>query len=548
VCVAISSWLECAPSLRYILRPLYTWLSARPSTLIITEPTDDSGEKTSYSEHLLETLLIRMQKLVALTPVPDPSGYQGDELGGDEDADNVMRDRSRQVMQTTLALHLKLVVLHTNALLTSLQSTPASEVKRRLAVVLPFLARFLPLAKNQVEQQAAWARSLLKLTYVLANTVRSVAKEGFCRLPDVEDSGEGEGKTVEGAEGTGLGAGQGAEDVSKEIEDESQVEGLKGEQDEQQDGEKGEGDAVEMSEDFAGEMEDVDKGEEGEGEEDGSEEEDDGPEPEEQLGKLDASDPEAVDEKMWGDEKGPDARDDDQHAGDNAADQPDQDPSELAAKDEGKKGGKKDGKEQEKEQQEPEEDENMDEPEPGEDEAQEEEGEPSGVGVQMDDHVQEADTLDLPDDLHLDQQGDGEESDSSTEGDDMDVDEEMQVEEKSLEDQQKALDEEDQPGTPRPEEHPEPSTEDQEPHADANDTTHEATQDDADDNDGSRNEQDTVANADISAGPTDTTDQQDATTLDHDVGESTSQGQAAGRRQAGGQDAGDQDTSEKQTT
>ena len=47
------------------------------------------------------------------------------------------------------------------------------------------------------------------------------------QLPE-EQEGEGEGQG-EWADGTGLGEGEGMNDITKEIEDESQMEGLKGE-------------------------------------------------------------------------------------------------------------------------------------------------------------------------------------------------------------------------------------------------------------------------------------------------------------------------------
>ena len=134
--------------------------------------------------------------------------------------------------------------------------------------------------------------------------MHSVAKDGFCKPPEGEaGAGEGEG-SMEDAGGMGMGEGTGKENVSKEIEDESQVEGLQGEAGEDEDIERAEeGDALEMSEDIGGKMQDVpDK----EGEEEGDDDEkDDDEEPEEQVGNLDAMDPSAVDEKLWGDEGGP---------------------------------------------------------------------------------------------------------------------------------------------------------------------------------------------------------------------------------------------------
>lgn len=46
---------------------------------------------------------------------------------------------------------------------------------------------------------------------------------GFCGAPDSQEGGEGNGEFTDDVEGTGMGEGQGKEDVSEQIEDEEQV-------------------------------------------------------------------------------------------------------------------------------------------------------------------------------------------------------------------------------------------------------------------------------------------------------------------------------------
>lgn len=107
------------------------------------------------------------------------------------------------------------------------------------------------------------------------------------------------------ANGTGLGEGVGDKNVSKEIEDESQVEGLKDEKDDT-DGEAEraeEDDAIEMNEDMGGQLQYVPDAEYEQQEDDSEEQNDE--DLDEQIGDLDAHDPSAVDEKLWGDETGP---------------------------------------------------------------------------------------------------------------------------------------------------------------------------------------------------------------------------------------------------
>ena len=147
-----------------------------------------------------------------------------------------------------------------------LATSPQNEVQRCIGRFMPFLDEFMTLAEIQVQGHIGWTRSLLKLDFVLASVVRNIARDGFCQPQETEEGDGGEGG--EQVEGTGLGEGTGEKNVSKEIEDESQVEGLQGEADADEDVERAEeGDALEMSEDFGGKMQDVPEKDEGEGEE-----------------------------------------------------------------------------------------------------------------------------------------------------------------------------------------------------------------------------------------------------------------------------------------
>lgn len=263
--------------------------------------------------------------------------------------------------------------------------------------------------------------------------MHTIARQGFCLPQDATDSGDGEGGT-ENAGGVGLGEGTGMENVSKEIEDESQVEGLKGDEGEAQDEQAHGGDdnTIEMSEDIGGEMEDVPD----DGDQDEDQEEDDGDEqeePDEQLGKLDAGDPNAVDEKLWGDESAEsDSADHDQVPQDRSEMQEKE--SEVVANERNqskKEGGKekeetKGGTIDEKSEEIQEEGEEKKDEEPDEDL----EG-PNANGAPMDEYIPDANTLDLPDDMTLepDEQGDqggldmGDEMDTEQDEDEQHTDE-----------------------------------------------------------------------------------------------------------------------------
>lgn len=79
-----------------------------------------------------------------------------------------------------------------------------------------------------------------------------VVREGVCKFFDIDSViGGGEGMELE-VDGIGLGEGVGDKNVSKEIEDESQVEGFKDEGDDIDGEVERVEDVIEMNEDMGG--------------------------------------------------------------------------------------------------------------------------------------------------------------------------------------------------------------------------------------------------------------------------------------------------------
>ena len=142
-----------------------------------------------------------------------------------------------------------------------------------------------------------------KLTYVLCRTAATVFREGFC-APAEEGDGGDEGEMQSGAfegaqDGTGMGAGEGAKDVSDQIEHEDQVAGLQGEDEgvppEERPDVPDEDGGIEMSGDFEGAMHDMPDDGDGDADgEDGGEEE----ELDRQMGDTGADD-DVVDQQLW---------------------------------------------------------------------------------------------------------------------------------------------------------------------------------------------------------------------------------------------------------
>jgi midasin len=275
--------------------------------------------------------------------------------------------------------------------LTALEGNSSSTVL--LQRLLPFIQQFNMLLKAYLNVSILWAKSLFKLASILTNLGQDLADRGFCKPQDLDDQNA---KSDDNAkmDGTGMGEGMGDQNVSHEIEEESQVEGMQGEETQSEE-KKDQGDkdsnTLEMEQDFDGDLENV-EGENGE-EDDQTEDEE---EVEETMENLDPADPDAVDEKLWGDKNGSKDKKDELES-----DQPSKDTTqdvEMAAKqDESKPSSKRDKSEEIATQ-------DKDGHEDTEGEVPPEEGpdvdnQPNEAGAPMDDRVQEDEILDLPEGL-----------------------------------------------------------------------------------------------------------------------------------------------------
>ena len=171
-----------------------------------------------------------------------------------------------------------------------------------------FLLQFIELCRTRLHELILFHRSSGKLIYILLRIYRNLVAKGYC-ADDVEDGeGNGEGeisnmKFEDDVEGTGMGEGDGKNDVSDQIENEEQLLGLKNEEDTNQESKDNENKEIdeeeaekgmEMEGNFDGDMFDVPEPDKNEEKEEGEEEELD-----REMG--DGSDPNEniVDEKMW---------------------------------------------------------------------------------------------------------------------------------------------------------------------------------------------------------------------------------------------------------
>ncbi|KAG0232655.1 AAA ATPase midasin [Actinomortierella wolfii] len=343
------------------------------------------------------------------------------------------------------------------------QATSEALVTLALQRLYPFIHQLLFLAQHHLFHYVQHHKAITKLTYVLCNTFTTLFSKGFC-IPEMEqETKEGEEET--NVSGTGIGEGDGGKDVSDEIEDEEQVLGTqndkKQDENDQKDTEE-EDKGIEMENDFDGKLEDVKPTSDDEDDQDDDEDEEEQEDPDEEIGDVDDDNPEAIDEKMWGDDEAEDARDNDKMIDEDKSTEQKEQESDMVAKDEEDQGkpDKKD-KKQKKEQsnsadqtedqeaeeggdeerpdQEPEEDEGAEEEE-FEDHNDEENAEHNPESDQQNVEIPEAETLELPEDLNLD--GDENEKEGEDEGpeeepfeDQMDVEEQPKSKDKKGEDE-----------------------------------------------------------------------------------------------------------------
>lgn len=316
----------------------------------------------------------------------------------------------------------------------------AFSISALTAFTLPLINQYFALLTNVINKSKLHYSSLSHGTFVLASILFNLSKDGFCS-PEVPNEEVDDNNLHDG---TGLGDGEGAQNNSKDVEeDENLTENAqqpnKDQNEKKDDADNENDDAVDMEGDMAGELEDasdMEDDEENEDEEENS--------MEEQIDDLDDDDPNAIDEKMWNEEASDDSKE-------KTSDEMPQNSmtDEMQASEEQEKEQKSEQKNEEDNNQK---EESLDEEskpsetsnEEGDEEGDEEEDEEEDVGGQddevkneenneLEENVPEVETMDLHDDLNLDSgEDDNPLNDDSNEetNDDLDVDIDMDDDDK----------------------------------------------------------------------------------------------------------------------
>lgn len=410
------------PNIKYLTKQILPMLVSAAG---VSKPSNDSSTGSSSIKQLHQSLqetcdsiFVALQQLSAANAAFPTA----------EDEQGWLLKCQSAAISSIKALHMGDItnkIQKNMSLLVSLQpyTEQTSQVIRAMfAAYSPIIEQYHNVCHEVMSRLASLHRGTCKMSYILGNAATTIGSKGFCTP---QEKSEEKGDSGKPESGTGLGEGEGMEDISKDVgadEDLSEVaqEKNKEEGDKEIEDEK---DAVDIEDEMEGQMGDMQEKEDGEGDDEGEEKEDEENEMDEETGEVDELDPSAVDEKLWDEKGGDDSR---EQEGDTKGNKPQDDM-------EAKKENAKEGKEQDKE------DEGNDVKNKEGKEAEEEEEAPADehdevnqddMGV-ADQHIPEVDTLDLPEDMNLDQ----EEKEEMGDDDGMDMDDLSDVEDvdKSIE-------------------------------------------------------------------------------------------------------------------
>ncbi|KAK2783613.1 hypothetical protein FQN52_009540 [Onygenales sp. PD_12] len=293
----ILRWVNERPEMTFALEQILPWTELSTSAIV-----DANGQINISVQEFDSSLLSAMDKIfVALQRIS--ASLATAPSSTEHPAWLVKTD---QAMSKAVAeLHMPDIVGAINSVLAQVQYISTEEpsalaiVTAAISVVTPIAEQYKSICTDILYRYSALHREMCKMSYLLAKSFNQVVSEGFC---SPSESSNEQGKSDKLESGTGLGEGEGAEDISKDVQDDEDLTDLAqekqkmdGEKEDQEDVE----DAVNMDqEDLEADRSDFEDEKEEEGSGSEGEEEDD-MDMDEEAGSVDGLDNSAVDEKMW---------------------------------------------------------------------------------------------------------------------------------------------------------------------------------------------------------------------------------------------------------
>ncbi|EHL02361.1 putative Midasin [Glarea lozoyensis 74030] len=385
--IKLEDMVIARPDLAFALDQIVLWVRVELSTVTLPKPSKTIQDLDQKLSNSCDAVLLAIEK------------HKKDvlELSGSTEDQGWFIKHDSTLIKSIKSLHSKSVVSQLENCFAALRllDLSSNEVSQAASAVfasaLPIFQQYLNTLEQSVTRHASLHRTTCKAAYILTKSFVQITTQGFCTPSEKSDAQDGQTEKLEG--GTGLGDGEGAQDISKDIQDDENLDELAQEPNTEKGEMEDEQDAVDMADgEMEGEMGDAEeKGSDDEGSDDGSQSGDD---MDEETGDVDDLDPTAVDEKMW-DGDGEQAEKDQE--GDESKGKSNED-EQVAAQE----------KEQKKQAGEAEEGESGDENE------EEDGGAEQGEEVKQDEvekhdpHAPEGETLDLPEDMELDGEDDKE--------------------------------------------------------------------------------------------------------------------------------------------
>lgn len=271
--------------------------------------------------------------------------------------------------------------------------------------MLPIIQHYFNLVQIIEHKMKNFYIDVSRGTFELSTVLHNICSKGFCQPEPPSEEKEDDNLK----EGTGLGDGDGAQNNSKDVEDDedlSEQAQQPNEENDKEDKEEDENDdAVDIEGDMAGDLEnasDQDK------DEDDDEEKEDDDELDEEIDDLDDMDPNAVDDKMWDEEASSNSKEKESEEMPDNADQNDdmQAMEEENEKEQDNKDNKQEDQQGDVEDDQNDKKEDDDEADEEEDVGEQEDEVKNEENDQFDDMAPEAEALELPEDMNLDSEGD----------------------------------------------------------------------------------------------------------------------------------------------
>jgi midasin len=390
------------PDLAFIIEQVQHWATLPEKSTSTPDTKNQSVDMLTQSvKNLCDSMLVAVEQF---------SKSVAKLLGSPEDASWLLK-HNQQLVASIQALHIAQIKSSIDETLGITKqvdwndSTVSILAPSLMAAIAPIVHQYESICSHSIKKFANGHQMTCKLGSTLSKYFTQLASQGFCTPQEKPEETAGQSENLES--GTGLGEGEGAEDISKDIQPDEDLSELAQEKnaDSGRDIED-EKDAVDMAdEDLEGDDNSVD-GEDDDENGSNSGDDEDNNEIDEERGDVDDLDPTAVDGKMWDGENEDEAE----------KDQKGEKPKGQKKKDEETAAGEK----PDTQDLQPEDD-----GEQGDDSQEEEDGVEMDEAVQhqeepnqQDQNVQDQETLALPDDMDID--GKDDESLSSISDDEFD--------------------------------------------------------------------------------------------------------------------------------